>query len=89
MKLKIEERNFMEANKGYSSAVYKALDDDFKDGWSGKVDPVYVSDQVELWLMNDKPCYDNIFNNRMKAHSVAYSAMLSLFQDVVDRYVRS
>ena len=86
MKLKIEERNFMEANKGYSSAVYKALDDDFKDGWSGKVDPVYVSDQVELWLMNDKPCYDNIFNNRMKAHSVAYSAMLSLFQDVVGRY---
>ena len=75
-----------EANKGYSSAVYQALDSDFRDGWSGKVDPVYVSDQVELWLMNDKPCYDNIFNTRMKAHSVAYAAMLSLFQDVVDRY---
>lgn len=79
-------RGLSEADKGYSSAVYRALDEDFKDGWSGKVDPVYVSDQIELWLMNDKPCYDNIFNNRMKAHSVAYSAMLSLFQDVVDRY---
>lgn len=85
-KRRMHRSSMTEANKGYSSAVYQALDEDFMDGWSKKVDPVYVSDQVELWLMNDKPCYDNIFNTRMKAHSVAYAAMLSLFQDVVDRY---
>lgn len=74
-----------EANKGYSSKVYNALQSDFADS-DGKVDPVYLSDQVELWLMNTKKLYDQMFNNRRKPYSVAYEAMLDLFQDVADRY---
>ena len=54
-----------EANKGYSSKVYDALQADFADS-DGKVDPVYLSDQVELWLMNTKKLYVLMFNNRRK-----------------------
>ena len=74
-----------EANKGYSSKVYDALQADFADS-DGKVDPVYLSDQVELWLMNTRKLYDQMFNNRRKSYSVAYEAMLDLFQDIADRY---
>ena len=74
-----------EANKGYSAKVYDALQADFADS-DGTVDPVYLSDQVELWLMNTKKIYDQMFNNRRKSYSVAYEAMLDLFQDVADRY---
>ena len=74
-----------EANKGYSSKVYDALQSDFADS-DGTVDPVYLSDQVELWLMNTRKLYDQMFNNRRKSYSVAYEAMLDLFQDVADRY---
>lgn len=75
-----------ESDKGYSSAVYRALDSDFKSEWDDTVDPNYVAEQVDLWLFNTRELYDEIFNNRRPAHSVAYSAMLDLFQDVVDRY---
>lgn len=85
-KLKINEsKTVLEVNKGYSSKVYDALTSDFADS-DGYVDADYISDQVELWLMNTRKLYDEIFNGRRKPHVVAYEAMLSLFQDVARRY---
>lgn len=75
-----------EADLGYSKKIYDALTSDFADGFSGKIDPKFVSDNVELWLFNTKKLYDEIFNKRRKAYSVAYEAMLDLFRDVVYRY---
>ena len=69
-----------ESNKGYSSKVYSILDSHYKDDYNGKVDSNYVSDSVDMWLMNTKKLYDGIFNKRRQAHSVAYEAMLDLFQ---------
>lgn len=69
-----------EANKGYSSAVYQALDDTYVSEWDGKVDPDFIADNVELFIWNTKEYYDEIFNTRRQAHSVAYSGLLGLFQ---------
>lgn len=75
-----------EANKGYSSAVYKALDDTYVSEWDGKVDPDFIADNVELFIWNTKEYYDEIFNTRRPAHSVAYSGLLGLFQLNVTDY---
>ena len=75
----------LEANKGYSAAVYKALDDAYKDS-DGKAELVYISDAVDMWLFNTKKLYDEIFNNRRKATSIAYEALIDLFQDTVNGY---
>lgn len=75
-----------EANKGYSSAVYQALDDTYVSEWDGKVDPNFIADNVELFIWNTKEYYDEIFNTRRPAHSVAYSGLLGLFQLNVTDY---
>lgn len=88
MKLTIKESNkvVLEVNKGYSAEVYNALDSDFKSEWDNKVDANYLTDQVELWLYNTEELEREIYNTRRKPHSIAYAAMLDLFQDVVMRY---
>lgn len=75
-----------EANKGYSSAVYQALDDTYVSEWDGKVDPDFIADNVELFIWNTKEYYDEIFNTRRPAHSAAYSGLLGLFQLNVTDY---
>ena len=75
-----KKRSVTEANKGYSSAVYQALDDTYVSEWDGKVDPDFIADNVELFIWNTKEYYDEIFNTRRPAHSVAYSGLLGLFQ---------
>ena len=75
-----------EANKGYSSAVYQALDDTYVSEWDGKVDPDFIADNVELFIWNTKEYYNEIFNTRRPAHSVAYSGLLGLFQLNVTDY---
>lgn len=78
-----------ESNKGYSSSVYDALDDTYVSEYDGKVDPDYITDNVELFIWNTKEYYDEIFNTRRPAHSVAYSGLLGLFQlNVTDSDVR-
>jgi hypothetical protein len=74
-----------EVDKGYSRQVYQALDDSFKDS-DGKAELVYISDAVDMWLFNTKRLYDEIFNKRRKATSIAYEALIDLFQDTVDGY---
>lgn len=69
-----------EANKGYSATVYKALDDTYVSEWDGKVDPDFIADNVELFIWNTEEYYNEIFNTRRPAHSVAYSGLLGLFQ---------
>lgn len=81
-----KKRSVTEANKGYSSAVYKALDDTYVSEWDGKVDPDFIADNVELFIWNTKEYYDEIFNTRRPAHSVAYSGLLGLFQLNVTDY---
>jgi hypothetical protein len=84
--IKESNRTFLEVDKGYSRQVYQALDSDFKSEWDNKVDANYISDQVELWLYNTERFYREIYNNRRKAYSIAFEAMIDLFQDVVNRY---
>lgn len=88
-KLNIKESNnirkFTEADKGYSRSVYKVLDQAFKDD-AGKAELVYISDAVDMWLFNTEKLYDEIWNNRRKATSIAYEALIDLFQDTVDGY---
>lgn len=79
-------KSVTEANKGYSSAVYQALDDTYVSEWDGKVDPDFIADNVELFIWNTKEYYDEIFNTRRPAHSVAYSGLLGLFQLNVTDY---
>ena len=74
-----------EVDNGYSRQVYQALDDSFKDS-DGKAELVYISDAVDMWLFNTKRLYDEIFNKRRKATSIAYEALIDLFQDTVDGY---
>ena len=81
-----KKRSVTEANKGYSSAVYQALDDTYVSDWDGKVDPDFIADNVELFIWNTKEYYDEIFNTRRPAHSVAYSGLLGLFQLNVTDY---
>ena len=81
-----KKRSVTEANKGYSSAVYQALDDTYVSEWDGKVDPDFIADNVELFIWNTKEYYDEIFNTRRPAHSVAYSGLLGLFQLNVTDY---
>lgn len=81
MKLRIDEGNI-----GYSSAVYQALDDTYVSEWDNKVDPDYIRDNVELFIWNDRPTYEEIFNTRRKPHSVAYEGLLKLFQGNVNDY---
>lgn len=78
-------RLIKEADKGYSRAVYQALDDAFRDS-DGKAELVYISDAVDMWLFNTKKLYDEIFNKRRKATSIAYEALIDLFQDTVNGY---
>ena len=86
MKLRIaENKTMLEVDKGYSRQVYKALDDAFKDD-AGKAELVYISDAVDMWLFNTEKLYKEIFNNRRKATSIAYEALIDLFQDTVDGY---
>lgn len=88
-KLNIKESNnmrkFTEADKGYSRSVYKVLDQAFKDD-AGKAELVYISDAVDMWLFKTQKLYDEIWNNRRKATSIAYEALIDLFQDTVDGY---
>ena len=79
-------KSVTEANKGYSSAVYQALDDTYVSDWDGKVDPNFIADNVELFIWNTKEYYDEIFNTRRPARSVAYSGLLGLFQLNVTDY---
>ena len=81
-----KKRSVTEANKGYSSAVYQALDDAYVSEWDGKVDPDFIADNVELFIWNTKEYYDEIFNTRRPAYSVAYSGLLGLFQLNVTDY---
>lgn len=81
-----KKRSVTEANKGYSSAVYQALDDTYVSEWDGKVDPDFIADNVELFIWHTKEYYDEIFNTRRPAHSVAYSGLLGLFQLNVTDY---
>lgn len=86
MKLRIaESKTVLEVDKGYSRKVYAALDDAFKDS-DGKAELVYISDAVDMWLFNTEKLYKEIFNNRRKATSIAYEALIDLFQDTVDGY---
>lgn len=85
-KLRIaESKTVLEVDKGYSRKVYAALDDAFKDS-DGKAELVYISDAVDMWLFNTEKLYKEIFNNRRKATSIAYEALIDLFQDTVDGY---
>ena len=81
-----KKRSVTEANKGYSSAVYQALDDTYVSDWDGKVDPDFITDNVELFIWNTEEYYNEIFNTRRPAHSVAYSGLLGLFQLNVTDY---
>lgn len=81
-----KKRSVTEANKGYSSAVYQALDDTYVSEWDGKVDPDFITDNVELFIWNTEEYYNEIFNTRRPAHSVAYSGLLGLFQLNVTDY---
>lgn len=81
-----KKRSVTEANKGYSSAVYRALDDTYVSEWDGKVDPDFITDNVELFIWNTEEYYNEIFNTRRPAHSVAYSGLLGLFQLNVTDY---
>ena len=75
-----------EANKGYSAAVYDALDDNYVSEWDGKVDPAFIADNVELFIYHTKRYYDEIFNTRRKATSVAYEGLLGVFQSIANDY---
>lgn len=81
-----KKRSVTESNKGYSSAVYQALDDTYVSEWDGKVDPDFITDNVELFIWNTEEYYNEIFNTRRPAHSVAYSGLLGLFQLNVTDY---
>ena len=81
----IRKLRLQEVDKGYSRQVYAALDDAFTDSY-GKVELVYIADAVDMWLFNTQKLYKEIFNNRRKATSIAYEALIDLFQDTVDGY---
>lgn len=81
----IRKLRLQEVDKGYSRQVYAALDDAFTDS-DGKVELVYIADAVDMWLFNTQKLYKEIFNNRRKATSIAYEALIDLFQDTVDGY---
>ena len=78
-------RTVKEANKGYSAKVYQILDDTYVSETDGKVDPDFISDNVDLYIFNDRDSYFNgIKNTRRKATSVAYDGLLNLFQVNID-----
>lgn len=78
-------RDIREADKGYSRAVYQAMDENFADD-RGNVDVEYLVDSVNLLLDNTQELYKEMFNMRRKAHSVAWDALWYLFQETAEWY---
>lgn len=86
MKLRINENGIIkEVNKGYTSSVQSALDDLYVE--DGKIIENYLVDNIDLFLFNTREFYDQIKNKRRKSYSIAYEAMLGLFQINVDDYL--
>lgn len=82
-----ESKTIKEVNKGYTSSVQSALDDLYVE--DGKIIEDYLVDNIDLFLFNTRKFYDEIKNKRRKSYSVAYEAMLGLFQTNVNDYVDS
>lgn len=72
-----------EVNKGFTSSVQDVLDELYVDE-SGNIYEDYLADNVDIWLYNTRKLYDQIWNTRRKSYSVAYEAMLDLFQTNVN-----
>ena len=78
-------RIMREADKGYSRAVYQAMDENFADD-RGNVDVEYLVESVNLLLDNTQELYNEMFNMRRKAHSVAWDGLWYLFQETAEWY---
>lgn len=76
-------RKMTEANKGYSAEVYQILDDNYVSEWDNTVDPDFITDNVDISLFNNGDMYDALCSTRRKATSVAYEALLYVFQCAV------
>lgn len=74
-----------EVNKGYTSSVQSALDDLYVE--NGKIIEDYLIDSIDIWLFNTEKLYNEIKNRRRKSYSIAYEAMLDLFQSNVNDYL--
>jgi hypothetical protein len=86
MKLRINENGIIkEVNKGYTASVQSALDDLYVE--DGKIIENYLVDNIDLFLFNTREFYDQIKNKRRKSYSIAYEAMLGLFQTNVNDYL--
>ena len=83
--LNIGNQNLQEVNKGYTSSVQSVLDDLYVD--NGKIIEDYLVDNIDLFLFNTHELYNEIKNKRRKSYSIAYEAMLELFQINVDDYL--
>lgn len=71
-----------EVDKGYTSSVQSVLDDLYVE--NGKIIENYLVDNIDIWLFNTRKLYDEIKNKRRKSYSIAYEAMLDLFQTNAD-----
>ena len=67
-----------EVDKGYTSSVQSVLDDLYVE--NGKIIEDYLVDSIDIWLFNTRKLYDEIKNKSRKSYSIAYEAMLDLFQ---------
>lgn len=72
-----------ESNKGYTSSVQGVLDEIYVDE-NGNLYDDYLADSVDIYLFNTRRLYDEIKNTRRKSYSIAYEAMLDLFQTNVN-----
>jgi hypothetical protein len=67
-----------EVDKGYTTSVQSVLDDLYVE--NGKIIEDYLVDSIDIWLFNTQKLYNEIKNKRRKSYSIAYEAMLDLFQ---------
>jgi hypothetical protein len=81
----VNNQNLQEVNKGYTASVQSVLDDLYVD--NGKIIEDYLVDNINLFLFNTYELYTEIKNKRRKSYSIAYEAMLELFQINVDDYL--
>lgn len=81
----VNNQNLQEVNKGYTASVQSVLDDLYVD--NGKIIEDYLVNNIDLFLFNTYELYNEIKNKRRKSYSIAYEAMLDLFQINVDDYL--
>lgn len=78
-------KSLTEVDKGYTSKVQSILDELYVE--DNKIITNYLTDNVDLYLFNTEKLYNEIKNKRRKSYSIAYEAMLELFQINVDDYL--